>query len=100
MCSSDLAHYLDTLQDDPVAALRAYEDARIPRTRRAQLGSRARARENHLVSPWSRLRRNVGAWLQQRLTAANATDPLAWIFSYDVATLNNAPSATTPTPRT
>ena len=36
------------------AALVAYEQTRAPRAKAAVLGSRARAKENHLASPWAR----------------------------------------------
>jgi salicylate hydroxylase len=40
-------------------ALRDYERIRMPRTRRPQLGSRQRAKENHLASPVARLKRDL-----------------------------------------
>ena len=90
-----LAQHLDGMRDDPGQALRAYERARIPRTRRAQLDSRARAKENHLVSPLARLRRNLMAGLAPKLNPSKAADPLAWIFDYDVASLGDANSGDT-----
>lgn len=85
-----LAQHLDGMRNAPVGALRAYERARIPRTRRAQLGSRARAKENHLVSPLARLRRNLMAKLAPKLKPSKVDDPLSWIFDYDVAALGEA----------
>ncbi len=43
----------------PAATLRLYEQLRLPRTSRVQLGSRDRAKENHLQSPVDRLIRNA-----------------------------------------
>jgi 2-polyprenyl-6-methoxyphenol hydroxylase-like FAD-dependent oxidoreductase len=49
--------------DDLDAALTAYEKLRKPRASQAVLGSRARARENHLTSPLARWRRDLQyAW--------------------------------------
>ena len=49
--------------DDLDGALAAYERLRKPRVQEAVLGSRARARDNHLTSRWGRLKRNMRyAW--------------------------------------
>ena len=45
--------------EDPDEALRLYEQLRKTRTRRVVLASRARAKENHLASPWNRFKRDV-----------------------------------------
>ena len=79
-----LAAEIDGRPDDPVAALQAYEAARLPRTRRAQLGSRARALENHLPSPWARLKRDIKYRLRQRFAADKTIFQAAWLYSYDV----------------
>ena len=51
--------------DDIEAALAVYEKLRQPRAREAVLGSRARARDNHLTSPLARLQRDLRyAWRQ------------------------------------
>src|SRR5580698_290475 len=52
--------------DDLDAALAAYERLRVPRTRAAVLGSRARARENHLTSRFAQLKRDVMLALRDR----------------------------------
>lgn len=69
---------------DPVQVLRRYEALRLARTARVQLGSRARAKENHLRSPLARLRRNVGfrfrQWFQPDATLHRAD----WIYRYDI----------------
>ena len=70
---------------DPVGALRRYEELRIPRTRRAQLGSRQRAKENHLASPWARLRRDVRIAVRGRLGGDKTPNQTAWLYDYDVA---------------
>ena len=71
--------------DDPQAALRAYERLRMPRTRRAQLGSRARAKENHMPSAWSRLKRDVQLAFRTRFGKDTTTNRGAWIYEYDPA---------------
>ena len=74
--------------DDLGAALLAYERTRAPRATMAVLGSRERARENHLASPWARLKRDVKFKLRERL-GANSSDNTAfkvgWLYGYDVA---------------
>ena len=67
-------------------ALREYERLRMPRTRRAQLGSRHRAKENHLPSAWARLKRDVRFALRNRFGADKTPHQGAWIYEYDVAT--------------
>ena len=52
--------------DDLDAALLAYERMRAPRAQAAVLGSRARAKENHLASPWARFKRDVRFALRER----------------------------------
>ena len=80
-----LAACLEAMPDDPAGALRAYESLRMPRTRRAQLGSRQRATENHLPSPWARLKRDVRLALRSRFAADTTPHQAAWIYEYDVA---------------
>jgi salicylate hydroxylase len=74
--------------DDLGTALLGYERARVPRATMAVLGSRERARENHLASPWARLKRDVKFKLRERL-GANSSDNTAfkvgWLYGYDVA---------------
>ena len=60
-----LAEALARSPDDPDFALAEYERVRRPRTTRAQLGSRFRAKENHLVSPLARFRRDVENGLER-----------------------------------
>jgi salicylate hydroxylase len=71
--------------DDPDTALRVYEQIRVPRARAAVLGSRARARENHLVSPWARLKRDVKFALRERFGRDRTAFQSAWLYDYDVS---------------
>jgi salicylate hydroxylase len=71
---------------DPAEGLRTYERLRMPRTRRAQLGSRARAKENHLPSAWARLKRDARLAFLARFGGRDTTPHQgAWIYDYDVA---------------
>ena len=49
----------------------------------AVLGSRARAKENHLASPWARLKRDVNFALRERFGATHRFQ-VAWLYDYDV----------------
>lgn len=80
-----LAAVLADGQDEIAGALQRYERLRLPRTRQAQLGSRARARENHLASPWARLRRDVRLALRSRFGRDRTALQAAWLYAYDVA---------------
>jgi salicylate hydroxylase len=66
-------------------ALCCYEDLRLPRTRRAVLGSRERAKLNHLPSRWARSKRDV-EYLSRRILYPDGTaHRVAWLYGYDVA---------------
>ncbi len=80
-----LAECLARQPDDPANALREYERVRMPRTRRAQLGSRHRAKENHLASPVARLRRDLRLAVRSRLATDKTPLQAAWLYDYDVA---------------
>ncbi|HWG01770.1 MAG TPA: FAD-dependent monooxygenase [Trebonia sp.] len=72
-----LAACLAADRDDPVAALRRYEERRLPRTTRLQEVSHARAHVNHLPD---------GPEQRDRDESFARTDPLAggaWIYAYD-----------------
>ncbi len=69
--------------DDLGGALLTYERLRVPRAKAAVLGSRARARENHLASPWARLKRDVKFALRQRFGGDSTTFKVAWLYDYD-----------------
>jgi salicylate hydroxylase len=71
------------------AALLSYERIRVPRATAAVLGSRARAKENHLASPWARLKRDFKFALRERFGGgAGKRDTTAfqvgWLYEYDV----------------
>jgi salicylate hydroxylase len=70
--------------DDLDAALAAYERLRVPRTRAAVLGSRARARENHLTSRFAQLKRDMMLALRDRFGVDRTVFDVAQLYSYDV----------------
>ncbi|MGA8817933.1 MAG: FAD-dependent monooxygenase [Xanthobacteraceae bacterium] len=70
--------------DDLDTALLVYERIRAPRARAAVLGSRARARENHLVSRWARLTRDVKFAIRKHFSRDKTAFQSAWLYSYDV----------------
>jgi salicylate hydroxylase len=78
-----LAAAVAALPADPHAALRAYERNRMPRTSRAQMGARARAKENHLPSAFARLRRDLRLMIRDRLGSKAAPLYGAWLYDYD-----------------
>jgi salicylate hydroxylase len=80
-----LAAVLAATPEDPSGALRYYERLRMPRTRRAQLGARQRAKENHLVSVWARLRRDLRLSLRSHFSSDSTPLQAAWLYDYDVA---------------
>jgi len=80
-----LAEALVRSPDGPADALRDYERLRMPRTRRAQLGSRRRARENHLTSPFARLKRDIRMAVRSRFGKDRSPTQAEWLYEYDVA---------------
>lgn len=80
-----LASCIDTSPGDPAEALRRYESLRMPRTRRAQLGSRHRAKENHLTSPVARAWRDIRLSYRSRFGADKTPLQAAWLYEFDVA---------------
>ncbi len=82
-----LAQEVARTPSDLADSLRRYERARMPRTRRAQLGSSARAKENHLASPLARFRRDLQTRWRARFGADRTPDGVSWIYDYDVASL-------------
>jgi len=80
-----LAACLAGIPNDPTAALARYEELRKPRTSAAVLGSRARATENHLASPWSRFKRDLGFAIRNRFASDKTIFRAAWLYDYDVA---------------
>ncbi|HEY5211103.1 MAG TPA: FAD-dependent monooxygenase [Stellaceae bacterium] len=86
-----LASCLAGPPDDLDAALERYEALRRPRTRRAVLGSRARATENHLASPWARLKRDARVAIRNRFAADKTVFQAAWLYAYDVGHPDDLP---------
>jgi salicylate hydroxylase len=70
--------------DDLDSALAAYERLRVPRSTAAVLGSRARARENHLTSRFAQFRRDVMLALRDRFGIDRTAFKVAWLYGYDV----------------
>ena len=71
--------------EDLDTALSAYERLRVPRTKATVLGSRARAKENHLASPWARLKRDMKFALRERFGGGDTTAfKVGWLYEYDV----------------
>ena len=70
--------------DDLDQALAAYERVRVPRAKAAVLGSRARARENHLASPLARLKRDVKLALRDRFGIDKTAFQVGDLYGYDV----------------
>ena len=75
--------------DDLDAALASYERIRAPRAKAAVLGSRARAKENHLASPWAQFKRDVKFKLRETFGGGgakrdNTAFQVGWLYEYDV----------------
>jgi salicylate hydroxylase len=69
--------------DDLDGALAAYERLRKPRVAEAVLGSRARARDNHLTSRWARLKRDLRYALRKRLGGDQTVFQAGRLYDYD-----------------
>jgi salicylate hydroxylase len=78
-----LAAEIARTPDDVPAALQRYQAARIPRTRRIQLGARARGRANHLPTAWGRFKRDAGLAVKRWVAPNAALHKAEWIFDYD-----------------
>ena len=70
--------------DNLDTALSGYERLRVPRSRAAVMGSRARAEENHLTSRWARLKRDLKFAWRDRFGADKTAFQVAWLYAYDV----------------
>ncbi len=83
-----LAAMVARTPEDLGAALVAYERLRAPRACAVVLGSRARARENHLASRFARLKRDIKFALRERFGTGKDGDStayqVAWLYNYDV----------------
>jgi salicylate hydroxylase len=82
-----LARCLADGMDDPAAALRRYEELRIPRTTQLQEVSHGRSHINHLPDGPEQRQRDA-AFAQQDPLVANA-----WIYGYDPAKALDAAAA-------
>jgi 2-polyprenyl-6-methoxyphenol hydroxylase-like FAD-dependent oxidoreductase len=80
-----LAMQIERAPQDLAGALRCYEERRIPRTRRIQLGARARGKDNHLPSAWARLWRDTRLALRRRFVPSATLHQAEWIYGHDVA---------------
>jgi len=80
-----LAESIARSPEDLTAALALYETLRLSRTRRTVLGSRFRARENHLASPWKRLYRDAKIAIRDRFNSDSTSFRAAWLYDYDAA---------------
>src|SRR5215207_792553 len=78
-----LAKALAATPDDPTAALKLYERARLPRASRVVLYARERGEDNHLVSPLAALKRDALIAIRQRFSSNRTGRGGSWIFEYD-----------------
>ncbi len=69
--------------DDLDGALAAYERLRKPRVQEAVLGSRARARDNHLTSRWGRLKRDMRYAWRKRFGGDQTVLQAGRLYEYD-----------------
>jgi salicylate hydroxylase len=82
-----LADTIAQMPDRLDEALKRYEQLRLPRTRRAVLGARARGDEMHLTSRWAQLKRNVMMTLRHRFGGDTTGIHLGSFYDYDVASV-------------
>jgi len=80
-----LAEAIARTSNDPQLALETYEEVRKPRATRAQLGSRVRAKQNHLVSPLARFKRDIRMAWNSRFGADSSAGQAAAFYNYDVS---------------
>jgi salicylate hydroxylase len=93
-----LAEAVARQPDDLDAALLVYEALRVPRTRRAVLGSRERAKLNHLPSRWARFRRDLEYAARRLFYPDGTVHRTAWLYGYDVTAEENYRGLTSPAP--
>jgi salicylate hydroxylase len=79
-----LADLLSAHRSDPVAALAAYEVARLPRTARIQLHARERGKINNTTSAFARFKRDLGYRLKRLIRPNEHTYKIEWIYGHDV----------------
>jgi salicylate hydroxylase len=78
-----LAGMVTRAGDDLDGALAAYERLRKPRVQEAVLGSRARARDNHLTSRWGRLKRDMRYAWRKRFGGDQTVLQAGRLYDYD-----------------
>jgi salicylate hydroxylase len=83
-----LAMALSVLADDPAAALKLYEQSRLPRTTRVVLGARARGDGDQTPSRWTALKRDVLTALRSRFGTDRTGRGFAWLFEYDAGSMD------------
>jgi salicylate hydroxylase len=81
-----LAEAVKRSPEDLDLALADYEHLRKPRSTRAQLGSRHRAKQNHLASSIARLKRDIGMALRSRFGKDKSPTRADWLYDYDAST--------------
>lgn len=79
-----LAELVARLPDDLDEALRRYQSLRVPRTRRAVIGSRERAKLNHLPSRWARVKRDIEYMARRMLYPDGTAHRVAWLYGHDI----------------
>src|SRR3954452_22905941 len=88
-----LANLLAQHRDDAVAALAAYEAARLPRTARIQRHARERGKINNTTSAFARFKRDLGYRLKRMIKPKEHTYKIEWIYGHDVTAARNETSA-------
>src|ERR1700689_3576083 len=78
-----LAAMIARQPDDLDAALADYERIRAPRAKAAVLGSRARAKENHLPSRFAQIKRDLKFALRERFGRDNTAFQVGWLYEND-----------------
>jgi len=80
-------------RSDPVAALAAYEAARLPRTARIQRHARERGKINNTTSAFARFKRDLGYRLKRLIKPNEHTYKIEWIYGHDVTAPRSETSA-------
>jgi salicylate hydroxylase len=80
-----LAAALAKLPDDLPAALKLYEELRLPRASRVVLTARERGKDNHLVSPIAAWKRDLLIAVRKRFGRDTSGRGTAWIPEYDAS---------------
>ena len=88
-----LADLLAAHRSDSVAALAAYEAARLPRTARIQRHARERGKINNTSSAFARFKRDLGYRLKRLIKPNEHTYRIEWIYGHDVTAPRSETSA-------